>query len=34
MILGHHIIFRPEPKLKKEIALAVTLKRVASEKMP
>jgi hypothetical protein len=32
-IKGHRIIFRPEVKLKKEIALAIQYKRVSSEEM-
>ena len=32
-IKGHRIVFRPEVKLKKEIALAVQYKRVSSEEM-
>lgn len=33
MIKGHRIIFRPEVKLKKDIASGITLKRVSSEAM-
>lgn len=33
-IKSHRIVFRPEAKLKKEIALGLTLKRVSSEVMP
>ena len=32
-IKGHRIIFRPEVKLKKEIALGIQLKRISSEEM-
>ena len=33
MITGHRVRFRPEPKLKKEIALALKLQRISSEDM-
>ena len=32
-IKGHRIIFRPEVKLKKEIALGIQLKRISSDEM-
>ena len=33
MIKRHRVIFRPEPKLKKEIALGLQLKRISSSDM-
>ena len=33
MIRGHRIVFRPEAKLKKDIAKSITLKRISSEAM-
>ena len=33
MIKGHRVRFRPEPKLKKEIALAIKYQRISSEEM-
>ena len=33
MIKGHRIVFRPEAKLKKEVAAGISLKRISSEAM-
>ena len=33
MIKGHRIVFRPEAKLKKEVAMNFSLKRISSEAM-
>jgi hypothetical protein len=33
MIKSHRIVFRPEAKLKKEVAMNFSLKRVSSEAM-